>query len=1166
MLARRLRVSGDLQEPMTAFGCGELSAGGCSELGAGERERGAGEREWTPEQRAAIERRDGDLLLAASAGSGKTAVLVERFVRGVLEDGIDVSAILTITFTEKAAAEMRDRIRVRLRELGARDEARATEGAFISTIHGFCARVLRTHALLAGIDPAFSVLDEAQSRRIARTAFDGALEELALAEEGVRELIAAHGPAVLRGAIGDIYSELRSRGELEPGLPPVPPAADIEGPREGLRQAASELALELGAINSGARVLEALDRLGRCDQVVAAAEPWPGDLDRLTLPGGNGAALRTPACEAYTAALAEFRQVCAHRRALGVHGPLDRLLRGFGARYQEAKRSRSGLDFEDLELLTRELLLGDDELRERYQARFARIMVDELQDTNPVQLELIESIASGNLFMVGDSQQSIYGFRGAEVELFERRAERLDRLGALARLQTNFRSRAEILEVINQVFSSPEESEPFVPLVAGRQAPPPDAPPVELLLVDKTAEWAEDESLASPWRLAEARVLAGRVSDLLVDGAQPGEIVVLARAATDLRVYERALEDRAVPTYLIGGRGYWSHPQVIDLVAYLRALANPRDEEALYSVLASPMVGVSVDALVVLAAGAREAQRDPWWVLREAPELLDELTVSDRERLGRFTRWFAEERGGTQRRGIEELIDRALELSGYDLAILAMPGGRRRLANARKLMRLAREYELTAGRDLRGFLDQVAGGEGPGADPKESEAPVEGEALDAVRLMTIHRAKGLEFDTVCLADLGRGPRYIAELMRVGRDGRFGVRLAQPGSGKREPALDYQVLRQERMEEQRREERRLMYVAMTRAKERLILSGAARLDKWPEGNGGAPIGWLGPALVPDLKPTASVGLTLLDDPGLVAVTADMRQLERPSPGAGALEVAPDPPGSSVSVLSYSALGQYRRCGYRFYAERVLGLPPPGGRPGASGEPGREGAWTAAERGVVIHGLLEQLDFRRSVPPSPAAIAEACARAGLPAAVEAQAEELAAVLATFAGSALCERLGRATGVRREQQFSFLLRGESVLITGAIDVLAREPGGMLVVDYKSDRIADLSPAAIVAGEYATQRLIYALAVLSSGADAVEVLHVFLDRLQDPVSARFTIADLPALEDQLGRLTERVLRREFPVTDTPHRAICEGCPAEGGLCSWPLEMTQRAAPDTLF
>jgi ATP-dependent helicase/nuclease subunit A len=1216
LLARWLRVSGDLQEPMTALGRGERNAGGCrepsagafSDLGSGGcTDLGRGERHWTDEQRAAIERRDGDLLLAAGAGSGKTAVLVERFVRGVLEDGIDVSAILTITFTEKAAAEMRDRIRVRLRELGAIEEARATEGAFISTIHGFCARVLRAHALLAGIDPSFVVLDEAQSRRLARAAFDAALEELAVADGGVRELIAAHGPAALRGAIGDVYADRRSRGELDPALPPVPPAAEIEGPRARLRQAATELAVELDAVDSGARVVEALERLGHCDQVVAAPEPWPGDLDRLALPGGNGAALSTPACDAYTAALSEFRQVCAHRLALQAHAPLGRLLRSFSARYRQAKRVRSGLDFEDLELMTRDLLLGNDELRERYQARFARIMVDELQDTNPVQLEVIESIASENLFMVGDSQQSIYGFRGADVELFERRAERLDGLGALARLQTNFRSHAEILEVINEVFSAPEEGERFAPLIAGRRDPPLGAPAVELLLVDKTAKWAEDESLASPWRLAEARVLAARVSDLLEIDGRAGDIVLLTRAATDLRVYERALEDRGVPTYLIGGRGYWSHPQVIDLVAYLRALANPRDEEALYTVLASPIVGVSVDALVVLAAGSREAQRDPWWTLREPAELLVELASPDRERLVGFREWFAAERDRAPRHGLEELIDRALELSGYDLAILAMAGGRRRLANIRKLMRLAREYELTAGRDLRGFLDQVAGGEGPGADPKESEAPVEGEALDAVRLMTIHRAKGLEFETVCLADLGRGRRYTAELMRVGRDGRFGVRLAQAGSGKREPALDYQVLRQERIEEQRREERRLMYVAMTRAKERLILSGAARLDKWPEGSGGAPIGWLGPALVPDLESTAWVELTLCSDPELVAVRADSRQLERPGPRS-ALPIREDPPGRSVMTLSYSALGEYRRCGYRFYAERVLGLLGRGDRPGAHadvpgahaerpvahaeqpgahaeqpgahaeqpgahakergarGEPSPASEWTAAERGVVIHGLLERLDFGRPVPPSPAAIAQACERAGLPMPAEDQAKELRAAVAAFAGSALRERLGRATQVRREQQFGFLLGGESLLITGAIDVLAREPGGMLVVDYKSDRLAELAPAEIVAGTYATQRLIYALAVLRSGAEAVDVVHVFLESPQEPVSASFSSVDVPALEDELGRLTERIVRGDFRVTEIPHRAICEGCPAEGGLCSWPLEMTRRGAPDTLF
>ena len=277
---------------MTALGCSELSAD---------------EREWTGEQLYAIERREGGLLLAAGAGSGKTSVLVERFVRSVLGDGIEVTAILTITFTEKAAAEMRGRIRRRLHELGAVEEARATEGAFISTIHGFCARVLRAHALLAGIDPAFSVLDEGQSRRLARTAFDGALEDLASADSGVRELIAAHGPAVLRGAIGEVYAELRSRGELHPSLPTVAPAPGLEGPRERLRQAAAELVGELGSGDPGARVLEAIDRLGRCDQVVAAADPWPGELDRLMLPGGNGAALSTPACEAYTAALARFR-------------------------------------------------------------------------------------------------------------------------------------------------------------------------------------------------------------------------------------------------------------------------------------------------------------------------------------------------------------------------------------------------------------------------------------------------------------------------------------------------------------------------------------------------------------------------------------------------------------------------------------------------------------------------------------------------------------------------------------------------------------------------------------------------------------------------------------------------------------------------------------------
>ena len=189
---------------------------------------------------------------------------------------------------------------------------------------------------------------------------------------------------------------------------------------------------------------------------------------------------------------------------------LDRLLIAFGERYERRKRAASGLDFEDLELICRDLLAGDDELRERYAARFDRIMVDELQDTNRVQLTLIESIARGNLFTVGDAQQSIYGFRHAEVELFERRGERLAAIGARETLQTNFRSRPRILDAINLAFAG-VLGERFRALLPGRTETGAGAPAAELVLVDKGADWSL-EGVASPWRLAEARALAGRVA------------------------------------------------------------------------------------------------------------------------------------------------------------------------------------------------------------------------------------------------------------------------------------------------------------------------------------------------------------------------------------------------------------------------------------------------------------------------------------------------------------------------------------------------------------------------------------------------------------------------------------------------------------------------------
>ena len=1141
---------------------------------------------WTPEQLGAIERRRGDLLLDAGAGSGKTSVLVERFVRTVLEDDVPVEAILTITFTEKAAAEMRDRIRRRLRELGADAAARATEGAFISTIHGFCARALRTHALAAGIDPLFVVLDAPDAEALADAAFDEALEDLAQNAPGGVDLIAGYSPGMLRSGIIATHAELRSRGELEPALPPLPPLDEDELPaaRDALLDAAAVVARELGAVaNPSTRVEQALQRLDRCiDQLNSSDEaPWPGSLNAFCLPGGNGAALTTEACAAYGEALSRMRAAAERVWVEEAHALLDRLLRTFGTGYEGRKRQESALDFEDLELLTRELLRSNAELRERYRARFERIMVDELQDTNAVQLELIELLAGDNLFTVGDAQQSIYAFRHADVELFEQRGARLERVGARATLQTNFRSRPEILEVLNPAFEQ-QLGDHFKPLQPGRpDGPAATDPRVELLVADKGADWAI-EGVASPWRIAEARILAARVGELIADGASAREIVVLTRATTDLRAYERALEERGIPTYVIGGRGYWSHPQVVDVVSYLRALANPRDEEALYTVLASPMVAVSVDALVTVAAAGRASGRDPWWVLREPDGRLDELSDDDARKLAQFASWFAGERQAAARSGIEQLIDRVMALTGYDLAVLAMPGGQRRLANVRKLMRLAREQEAARGGQLRGFLEQIAAraGEWSRAGMHESEAPVEGEALNAVRLMTIHRAKGLEFEIVCVADLGRGPRWRADLMRVGRDGRFGLRLGKPGTGKRELALHYRALGDEQAQADAREERRLFYVAMTRARERLVLSGAAKLDQWPA-DGGGPIGWIGPAVLGDVDGPIEQGSGVTDGGVRFEFVREAGTLVDPLPrgavedrpvqqSAGATAPEPPPPADPappVSALSYSSLGEYKRCAYRFYAERVLGLPPVGDRePASEAQPAAVPGLAATDRGVLVHELLERLDFRRPVRPTNALIEAARERAGLPEPIrDPDAQEIAGLVERFGCTELCARLAGATQVAREERFAFPLA--EVLIVGAMDVFAREPDGrVLVVDYKSDRLDGADPAQRVGAAYGTQRLVYALAALRAGATEVEVAHLFLERPDEPVVAAFAAARRPELEAELAALAGGVLAREFPVTDEPQRSTCQGCPAEGGLCSWPLEMTRRDAPDRLF
>jgi ATP-dependent helicase/nuclease subunit A len=1159
--------------------------------------------ELTEEQARAVERRDASLLVRAGAGTGKTTVLVERFVQAVVEDGAGVESMLAITFTEKAAAEMKTRVRRRFLELGRRDDARAAESAWISTIHGLCSRILRSHALSAGIDPDFRVLDQIEADRLALEAFDGALEDFMAggADPERIEMVAAHTPDRLTDMVRTAYSHLRSRGQRRPALAetvaPLP-----AGERDRLETAARAALAELGggaplpAVAGAIERLEAgLDLLGKLgdDELPDAAE-----LGRLELKG-RARVLSTPTCEDYRAAFADFRSFVLARQEQRDHTMLSGLMKLFGERYEQLKRLRSGLDFEDLELVSRDLLAADAGLRELYAGRFTHVLVDEFQDTNPLQNELLELLARDNLFRVGDENQSIYRFRNADVGVFRRHWEQASAAGRAESITVNFRARGEILDAIDLAFARTwgESFEPLREAAGSREPAPRVEPSVELLVVDKPkARWEAALDLAAEpfggalqtapaWRAAEARLLAKRVDELTRTGPYGyDDVVMLFRATTAMGFFERALEERGIPVHVVGGRGYFAQQQVSDLRHWLSALANPLDGLAVYSVLASPLAGLSLDAVALIGLRARRSHRDPWWVVSEPDdELLAVLPDEDRRRLRAFVERFEAERRVAGQVALETLIDRAVTRTGYDRHLLALPGGIRRMANVRKLMRMAREYEADEGRDLRGFVDAIA--ELDALEAREGEAPLEAEAVNAVRMMTIHRAKGLEFPVVCVCDLGKDGRDDEGSLRISEDGSVGLRLAGLGG-----AVDSERLERLKAEGKRAaedEERRIFYVAVTRAQEHLVLSGATDLEKRPDPAelsepmrwiwrgfcGGLPadgaegvhgdafegrpvrVRWtrLTPATVDELLPAA-------DRTPIAAARESEPRHEQPVLELG---TTPAPRALPVSRLSYTGLEAYRRCGYRFYLERTLGLAPvESPLPPAAAD--GESELTALLRGSIVHAVIERLDFQRPLVPPDEEIASQIERHGIPALPD-DVADLRAMVERLVGSRLRERIAAARRVRTELPFAFTLAppgagGRSLLMNGVVDVHALEDVGTLVVDWKSDVLGDQEPDALVAESYSTQRIVYALAALRAGAERVEVAHCFLERPDEPAVAIYAAADAERLEEELLELARGVVEGAFKPSSEPHAGLCADCPGRDALCIHGPELTLRA------
>jgi ATP-dependent exoDNAse (exonuclease V) beta subunit len=756
----------------------------------------------------------------------------------------------------------------------------------------------------------------------------------------------------------------------------------------------------------------------------------------------------------------------------------------------------------------------------------------------------------------------------------------------------------------------------FKALVAGVDTGaeiPGGSPAVELLLTDGGTAWEEAGLRIAPGsgspqsRHAEALFLARRLRELVEAGVDRAEIVVLLRAMNHARAYELALERFGLAPYVVGGRGYWSHQQVEDARQLLGVVANPLDDVSLFGSLSSPACGASADALWLLRRAAGEGT--PIWPSlsarfgSEPPEETGDdngaaryaslIPDRDAELLRRFVARIARLRAAASRLGLEELVESTISEFDYDLATLRRPNGRARMANLRKLMRLAREFEQHEGPELRAFLDYVDSR--GGRDDRESEAATEAERHDGVRVMTVHNAKGLQFPVVAVADLGRTLRVggaagvrldvkddDAEALRIG------LRLARLG-GEPEELYAYKDLELEARHEDEAEELRLGYVAASRAQRRLILSGCFTPGKAPADKP-SPTTPIAARLIAELgvagredetvtvpAPKALQGV----EPRLEPVRIPVR-VNLPSPAAAealnaqATEEEPEAeraldqlelrgsaavPRPAPPRLSYSALADFERCPYKFYVERVLGL----GRPPTSA-PVEDGDVPVARElryglGSAVHALLEWSARNLWRPPDEARVRAALAAAGL----EPEAEQLAratAMVGRWLDSELCEELRAGDGAVRAE-VPFLLPLDGSILRGSIDLLAGpRDGAALVLDYKTDSLADRDPDRLMDG-YERQRDLYALAAASAGAERVRTAYFFCDEPGILVESEYGAAELIAARARLAELVDEVSEGRFKPTDRPHRRLCTGCPAQERLCSHGKEMTMRDSPE---
>lgn len=1065
------------------------------------------------------------IVVSAGAGSGKTRVLAERFANTVLtaeQAGVEpaIGCALLITFTDKAAGELTERVRRVFLERGRADLAREVDNAWISTIHGFCGRIVRRHAIELGIDPAFAVLADPQVSVVRREAFESATRERLAADPATERLVEAHTIATVRDSVISGYDTIRSRGAavVDVGAPIAP---DIARTLRACVAALDDALRSYAELPRSATVESNLERYGAARAFFAqhamdvnGQMTWEEILVRSSefMGARRGSAEMRELTEAVNAMIDEVRLDVADLLAASQGASWLALMAAYDAKYAARKQAMGALDFDDLQLLVRRLWSEQPRTAERYSRQFSEVMVDEFQDTTSLQVQAIEPVAGAGLCVVGDVQQSIYRFRDADVGVFLSQREHAASSGGdgLCELTVNYRSHPDLLATLNALFEASHLfGEHYLRLEAG--AAPDDShgmPRVEAIIVDKAGCRADE------WRSAEASVLAGRLRELVDSGrAVAGDIAILVRSTKTMRPYVDALEAHGFDVFAGAAGGFYAAPEIADVRALLRVLANPLDSEGVVQLLAGGLGGLSDDALYLLSGagtGLWEALADPRAAglaehdLRRA-ELVRDVISGARRDVGRG-------------RLADAILDSANALG---------PGGgcfehSTAWANVRKAARLAADFERMTPADPAAFLRYLEQREA--FVKKEPAAGLAVEGADAVRVMTVHAAKGLEFPVVAVADLGHdvvggSPRFLI----TGEDDRVAVAVRLGSQkGMPTPRSWAEASRMDRAADTL-ESKRVFYVACSRAQRTLLLSGAADLGKDPDSE--RAIDWVRAAIgdgsdIPGMtvRYVTPGGLDVVEPAAPASATAathaqDVAMVHR------RVEALPAP-----RELSYTALALYERCGYRFYAERVLGvrtldLRTPDDPRGL---------------GSALHAALETLSGGGDVGPerlAALAMYHALGPSGL--------RRLEAAFAAVAGSPIAA-LVRAGSP--EVPFTLALGG--VMVIGTMDLLLREGGAATVLDYKTGDVAGRGD------RFEEQAGVYALALLEAGCADVEVRFVEVEAACRLTSFSFTHADRDRLAARIEGACARMVAGEYARLGAFDADTCPDCPVSGSLC----------------